>query len=114
MEHTMKLQSKYFYLIKDNIKTYEVRLYDDKRKQIKINDIITFSEEPSLTNKIKTQVVDLIYFKNFDEMAEHLPAKVIGFNDKTKNEIVETYHQFYSKEDEIKFGVIAIKVKLID
>ena len=43
MEHRMKLRNKPFEQIKNNKKTIEMRLYDEKRKQIKEKDTIIFT-----------------------------------------------------------------------
>ena len=40
----MKLLPQYFNYIKNGTKRLELRLNDEKRKQLKINDIITFEE----------------------------------------------------------------------
>ncbi len=40
MEHEMKLQDKYYNYILNGTKRIELRLYDEKRQQIKIGDII--------------------------------------------------------------------------
>lgn len=42
MNHNMTLKQPYFDLIKTGKKTIELRLYDDKRRKININDTITF------------------------------------------------------------------------
>lgn len=42
MKHTMKLHSSPFNMIKCGEKTYELRLYDEKRQCIKIGDGIVF------------------------------------------------------------------------
>ena len=43
--HEMNLQPKYFDFIKDGTKRIELRLYDEKRQQIKIGDLIEFSSQ---------------------------------------------------------------------
>ena len=56
--HEMKLYSNPFELIKNGKKRIEIRLYDEKRKLIKINDIIKFKNID--TNEIiKTKVVNI-------------------------------------------------------
>ena len=40
MTHILKLQPKFFDFIKDGTKRIELRLFDEKRQQININDII--------------------------------------------------------------------------
>lgn len=114
MEHTMKLRDIYFEKIKNNEKIYEIRLNDEKRKKIKIGDKINFFKEPNLTEKIETQVCDLIIFNSFDNMTDNLNAREIGFDNSTKQKIIDTYQEFYSHEDEEKYGVLAIKLKLIN
>ena len=39
--------------------------------------------------------------------------KIILINIKTINDGVNIYRQFYSKKDEEKYGIIAIKIKII-
>jgi len=112
MIHEMKLKEIYYNKIKNGEKVYEIRLNDEKRKLIRVGDIIIFKKEPELTDEIKTKVEELIFFKSFKEMASFLPANKIGFDKINTNEIVNIYHEFYSKKDEQKFGVLAIKIKL--
>lgn len=40
MKYTIKLLEKSFYSIKDEIKTVKFKVYDTKRKQIKVGDTI--------------------------------------------------------------------------
>ena len=54
--HRMNLQSKYFDFIKDGTKRIELRLYDKKRQQIEIGDIIEFPK--SETEKLNAKVTD--------------------------------------------------------
>lgn len=113
MLHEMKLQSKYFDKIKSGEKIYEIRLNDEKRKIIDAGDTIIFSREPDLKEKITTIVQDLVYFASFEEMAQTLPTKKIGFDNLDTKSIVDIYHTFYSQENEKKYGVVAIKVKTL-
>lgn len=112
MEYEMKLKPVYFEKIKAGEKIYEIRLNDEKRQLLKIGDTLLFKKEPDLTESLQTIIVDLIYFKSFSEMLETLPADKIGFKDYSKQEIENVYHKFYSVEDELKYGVVAIKLKI--
>lgn len=113
MIYEMKLKDKYFNLIKNGKKIYEIRLNDEKRQQINVGDIIVFKKESNLVEKIDTIVNDLIHFKSFEEMAKTLPLEKVGFSSKTVEEVVEIYHEFYSEEDEKKYGIVAIKVNVL-
>ena len=57
-------------------------------------------------------VEDLLHFSSFEEMAKSLPKEKIGFENCEISQIVDVYHQFYSKNDESKYGVLAIKIKI--
>ena len=67
MLHKMKLQENPFERIKNGTKTVEFRLYDEKRKQIKIGDKIEFSKLPDMTEKLLVEVVDLYREESFEK-----------------------------------------------
>lgn len=113
MVHEMKLKAIYFDKIKSGQKIYEIRLNDEKRQMIDVGDVLIFKKEPELNDTLKTIVKDLVYFKSFNEMVNTLPLDKIGFEKNTKDEVENIYYSFYSKADELKYGVIAIKIKII-
>lgn len=113
MKHEMKLRAIYFDKIKKQEKIYEIRLNDEKRRQIDVGDVLIFKKEPELSESLETIVADLIYFDSFKEMIETLPLEKVGFENQRPEEVEEVYHSFYSVQDEKKYGVVAIKVKLI-
>lgn len=113
MVYEMKLRTEYFNLVKNGDKEYEVRLNDEKRRLINVGDVITFKREPELKDSVNVKVKDLLYFNSFKAMAETLPLSKVGFAGKSIQETVDTYHQFYSLEDEKRYGVVAIKVEVL-
>ena len=106
MEYKMKLLERPFNEIKDGTKKVEFRLYDDKRKQIKINDIIEFSKLPELKEKIKVEVQDLYQYPTFKELLESL-----GYADEELENKLKGMYSIYTKEQEEKYGVLGIKIK---
>ena len=113
MNHEMKLKSPFFEKIKKGEKIYEIRRNDEKRKVIKVGDYINFKKEPALNENLKVRVVGLEYFCSFREVISYYTAKEIGFENVEKDEIERVYYQFYNKNDEKKFGVVTIKVKVL-
>ena len=107
MLHKMKLKESPFERIKDGSKTVEFRLYDEKRKNIKIGDQIEFSKLPELEEKILVDVLDLYR----DESFENLFRKLIDDEEEIKRK-TESMRQFYSSEEEKEYGVVGIKIKL--
>ena len=112
MVHEMKLKPQYFDLIKCGKKIYEIRLNDEKRQQMKIGDSLIFKREPEMIELLNTKIENLIYFETFEEMIQTLSPEQIGFKDSIKSEILDLYYRFYTKEEEKKYGVVAIKVRI--
>ncbi|MBQ8749275.1 MAG: GNAT family N-acetyltransferase [Clostridia bacterium] len=111
--HSLNLAPIYFDLINSGEKTLEGRLNDEKRKEFNIGDKITFYKEPEKTETMKAIILNKYIFNNFDEMANTLDKKELGFQTKTKQEMVDVYRTIYTKEDEQKHGVVIFKIKLI-
>ena len=112
MIHEMKLKPHYFDLIRDGSKIYEVRLYDEKRRTIKVGDEIVFKREPELIESVKTTVTEILLFDNFLSLASTIPANLLGFSGLESGEIEKIYHEFYSVSDEIRYGVVAFRLEV--
>ena len=112
MIHEMKLQQIYFDKIKNGEKIYEIRLNDEKRQLIKIQDKILFKKEPLLQDSIIAHVKDLIHFSSFEQMINTLEPSKVGFENQSISEIIDIYHEFYSIENELNYGVLAIKIQV--
>ena len=110
MMHIMRLHNKPFMLIKDGIKNIEMRINDEKRQLIKIGDNIQFVNR--FTNEIiYTEVINLYYFNNFEELYNNFDKVSIGY-DKNDDANPNDMNKYYSKEEIDKFGVLAIEIKL--
>ena len=108
--HEMKLKPNPFQLIKEGSKTIEVRLYDEKRQQVKVGDKIKFSELPELTNKITVNVEAILIYKDFLALFADFPAKSFGGEGWTTEALAEVMSQYYSSEEQAKYGVVGIKI----
>lgn len=108
MIHKMKLKEGPFERIRNGTKTVEFRLYDEKRKQVKIGDKIEFSKLPELQEKIVVEVIDLYQEEKFENLFRKLYTDEGEIVEKTKG-----MYNFYSPEEEKKYGVLGIKIKLI-
>lgn len=63
----MKLHPEPFVSIKSGQKDIEMRLYDDRRKGIKIGDIIIFTNNQT-KEQLSVEVVNLFRFNTFEEL----------------------------------------------
>ena len=111
--YIMNLQGDHFDSIKSGNKIYEIRLNDEKREKIQIGDKILFRKLPDLFDGVVVRVVDKKYYKSFFAMASILPHKEIGFEDKSVDEVVDAMYKFYTKEEELKLGVVALKLEVL-
>ena len=113
MKHIMKLQSKYYNFILNGTKRIEIRLFDEKRQQIKIGDTIKFLKEPELNESFNTKVVGLLRYNTFEDMFNDFNISVLSDKSMTKEELIGVLEQIYTKEKQEKYGVLGIRIELI-
>ena len=111
----MKLNDEPFQKIKSGSKTIELRLYDAKRRRLDLGDYITFSRVGNLDDKIAVKVKALYRSNSFRELFEDIPIEKCGNNsDMPVSDVVARLRKFYSEEEELRYGVLGIKVELFD
>lgn len=112
MQHQMKLATEPYNNIASGKKLIESRLYDEKRQQISIGDQIIFSENDKPENSVTTVVKGLLRYQTFKELfADHDPAL---FGEESRDFLLTQIKSFYSDEDEQKYGVVGVRLELID
>ncbi len=113
--HIMKLELKWYENIVNGKKIIEGRLYDEKRKKIGIGDCIIFKPVGHMTRNtlLYTVVLGLRHYNSFREMLEKEGIERVLPGVYDLNEGVEVYREYYSVEDEKKYGVIAIELGLL-
>ena len=111
MTHFMKLKNEPFMSIKNGLKTIEMRLFDEKRQQIKVDDTIEFTNIVSL-EKLKVKVIALHKFKNFEELYSYFNKTQLGYK-QTENANPNDMNQYYTNDDIEKYGVLGIEIKTI-
>ena len=113
MEHIMKLQPEYYNFILNGTKRIELRLFDEKRQQIKIGDTIIFLKEPSLEENIKVKVIGLLRYNTFKDLFNDFDISILSDKKMTKNELLNVLEQLYTKEKQKQYGVLGIRIELI-
>lgn len=102
-----------FEVVKNGTKRVEVRLYDEKRKTMKISDKLTFIKRPLLEEKIETKIIELKRFKKLEDLINNYEMKDIYIEGFSKEEFIELLGRFYSKEEQEKYGFVAIEFEVI-
>ena len=92
MEHKMKLKDKPFNSIKNGTKTVELRLYDEKRRLLKENDTIEFTNLVT-GETLLVKVLELCIYDNFEELFKYFDKVSMGFdeNEEVDHKIMEEY-----------------------
>ena len=113
MEHKMKLQPEYYNFILNGTKRIEIRLFDEKRQQIKIGDTIKILKEPELNESFNAKVIGLLRYNTFEDMFKDFDISVLSDSSMTKEELIAVLEQFYTKEKQKQYGVLGIRIELL-
>ena len=112
--HSMKLKPFPFEMIKKGQKTIELRLFDEKRQKIKVEDTIVFTNSAT-EEMLSAKVVKLHSFNSFGELYRALPLLQCGYTSENIDKATPAdMEQYYSVEEQRKYGVVGIKLILID
>ena len=109
--HTFNLAQEPFDSIKEGRKIIESRLYDEKRQSIQLGDQIIFTNRDNPELKIHARVIGLLRYQSFRELfSNYDPSK---FGGESISFLIDQIKQFYSDEEEIKYGVLGIQIKTL-
>ena len=107
----MKLDRKPFDMIRSGEKTYELRLFDEKRQKLSAADTIEFTVNDGTGEKIVKTIKALHRFSDFAGLYSVLPLDKCGY---APGEIVNASPKdmeiYYPKEMQERFGVLAIEL----
>jgi ASC-1-like (ASCH) protein len=108
--HQMRLHQYAFEKVAAGTKVIEIRLYDEKRRSLKAGDEIEFISRTDPTRTIRAVVEGLTVFPTFKELFAAYPPEEYGGTSQDK---FEQMYQHYAPEDEAKYGVLAIRIRLL-
>ncbi len=109
--HQMRLNDGPFELIKGGQKTIELRLYDEKRRQIAVGDTIEFIHSSDAKKALTARVKALHIFKDFAQLYASLPLDKCGYTEKSlpfasPDDMLE----YYSLEKQRRYGAVGIEL----
>ncbi len=103
--HTMKLQPLPFAKIKAGLKTVELRLYDEKRREIAVGDTILFRcGEDSL----RAVVRGLHRYSDFAALYADLSMDKLGYPPEAGDMTA-----YYSEAEQARYGVLGIEIEVM-
>ena len=113
MTHELKLQPEYYNYILNGTKRIEIRLFFEKRRNIKLGDTIKFLKEPKLEESFEVKVVGLLRYKTFEDLFKDFDISVLADKSMNKEELLKVLETFYPKEKQEQYEVVGIRIELI-
>ncbi len=113
MTHKLHIEKKYLAKIENWQKTIELRLCDEKRRNICQGDFIDLYERESGAFFWTVFVTTLHKYRSFKELLSSDLFAKCGFDGMTVDEAVQEMYRFYTKESEQKYGVVGIEFEVL-
>jgi ASC-1-like (ASCH) protein len=110
--HKMGLIRDMFDEVNDGGKTVEMRMYDRKRRKIKVGDMIEFSNDDYPDRTVTCKVIGLYRYPDFETLLSECTEGEVGFPRLPKTAIARVMNKIYAYES-FDEGVLAIKIKKI-
>ena len=110
MLHQLKLQERFFDYIENGTKRIELRLYDEKRRAINLGDEIEFLKLPDLEDKLKVKVCGLLRYSSFSDLFKDFDISILADKSMSKEELLNVLQEFYTQEEQEKYGVLGIRI----
>lgn len=108
---TKHVEEPWFSFIKNGKKSIEGRLNKGSFQNLIKDDIVIWKNN---NKSFKTKIVSIHHHKNFTTMIKQHRLKNVLPGVKTIADGLNIYSQYYSNTDVLKYGVLAIKVKVIN
>ncbi len=110
--YSKHLSEPWFSLINLGLKTVEGRLNKGDFSQMKIGEVIEWKNDDFKSRSFMTKIVGKREYKTFKEYleAEGLNKCLPGIP--TLEHGLSVYYKYFTKEDEEKYGVVAISIEI--
>jgi ASC-1-like (ASCH) protein len=109
----MQLNDEPFFQMQKGEKTVELRLYDEKRKTVKVGDEILFVRRANQSESVMTKVRALHIYPSFADLFSTPLFEKAGLSG-TREDALLTMRKFYGEADENRFGVVGIEIVLLN
>lgn len=110
----MGLKKEPFTKITEGKKTVEVRLFDEKRRALRVGDIINFTCSELGKKRIIAKITALHKFDTFIELfSAPEMLKKAGWGDINEEQAAKNMYGYYTEEQEKLFGVLGIEFKVV-
>ena len=71
MEMIVHLDSDIFDIVESGSKDVEIKLNDEKRRQLKVGDTLVFLRRPDDVDSVKATITNLVYLNSDEEVSKY-------------------------------------------
>ena len=107
----MNLQPVPFEAIRTGEKTVEMRLFDQRRKDIRVGDHIVFVHTET-QERLEVEVRGLQRFPSFVELYQAYDKKVLGYEEEETADPADM-NRYYPPERVAQYGALAIEISAL-
>jgi ASC-1-like (ASCH) protein len=107
----MRLAKSQFDMIRNGQKIIESRICDEKRQRLNIGDDVLFISRNDPKQTVLTKIKALFRYATFDDLFTDFPPELFGNH--SKSALIQDVREFYSVDEEKKYGVVGIKIELV-
>ena len=68
-------------------------------------------KEPNLTESIKVRVSGLLNYQYFSDLLKDFDIQLLADQSMTKKELLTVLQEFYTIEEQTKYGVLGIRIE---
>lgn len=111
MTYNSEVSAAVFAKITNGQTLIEPRLNDEAHRKLKPGDLILFVNRQTREERL-AKVVGLLRFGSFKELFNAYPSERFGAE--SEQQLIETVRRLYSADQEIEYGVLGIKVHVLN
>jgi len=106
----MHLNHQPFTAMQNGTKQIEVRLNDEKRSQLRVGDLVSFTDLQT-GEILETKVLALEEFPTFKDLFRKYSGSIVGSSESESIENLDRENmEIYSRAQEAKYGALAIRI----
>ncbi len=114
MSHIERIAEPWFSLINLGLKTVEGRKNKGKFNFMKVGDIIKWTNDNFYPREIVTRITGKAEYTTFQEYLENEGISKCLPGIPTIDDGLKVYFKYFTKEEEAEFGVVAIRLELVN
>ena len=81
-----------------------------KKKAINLGDEIEFLKLPDLNDKLRVKVCGLLRYNSFSDLFKDFDISILADKSMSKEELLNILQEFYTTEEQQKYGVLGIRI----